>query len=43
MLKYGRYGVYLYYDGKNIKIPKEYKNKDLSLADAIKIINTEEK
>ncbi len=42
-LKYGRYGAYLVYRKENIKIPKEYKNKDneISLEQAIEIIYTQ--
>lgn len=40
-IKYGRYGAYLVYKKANVKIPKEFKNKDkeLSLEQAIKIID----
>ncbi|MDR0483760.1 MAG: type I DNA topoisomerase [Alphaproteobacteria bacterium] len=37
-LKHGRWGAYIFYDNKNIKIPKEYKNKELTLAQAKEII-----
>lgn len=39
ILKHGRYGAYLVYNNQNIKIPKEFKKKDLTLNDAIIIIN----
>jgi DNA topoisomerase-1 len=39
VIKNGRFGKYIYYDGKNIKIPKEYKDKSLSLETAMEIID----
>ncbi len=35
----GRWGLYIKYKGKNYRIPKEYKGKDLSYDDCMKIIN----
>ncbi|MDR2007891.1 MAG: topoisomerase DNA-binding C4 zinc finger domain-containing protein, partial [Alphaproteobacteria bacterium] len=40
-LKSGRWGAYIFYDKKNIKIPKEYKKTELNLENAIKIIDTQ--
>ncbi len=41
VLKYGRYGAYIVYENKNIKIPKEFKNKNLNLEDALSILNSQ--
>ncbi|MCL2566701.1 MAG: type I DNA topoisomerase [Alphaproteobacteria bacterium] len=40
-LKSGRWGAYIFYDKKNIKIPKEYKNTTINLESAIKIIDAQ--
>ncbi|UQY80420.1 DNA topoisomerase 1 [Candidatus Hepatincola sp. Av] len=42
ILKHGRYGTYIVYNNKNIKIPKEFKKADLTLNDAIVIINQDQ-
>jgi DNA topoisomerase-1 len=39
VIKSGRYGEYIFYNKTNIKIPKQYKNKELNLNQAIEIIN----
>ena len=38
-LNSGRYGPYLKWGKNNYAIPKEYKDKELSLEDALKIID----
>ncbi len=39
LLKHGKYGAYISYNNSNIKIPKEYKNKELTLDDSVSIID----
>ncbi len=39
VLKSGKYGVYLVYNKQNIKIPKEYNKNEVSLKEAIEIID----
>ena len=38
----GRWGVYIKYKKNNFKIPKKYKDKDLSYDECMEIINTTE-
>lgn len=39
----GRWGVYLFYKGNNVKIPKDKKDQDLSLEDCISIAEADPK